>query len=204
MTPRTLALTAGSSYLVIFFAAIFANFFMLESLINDPLATLQTHPLLIRLGIMAFLLTVICDIIVAWALFELYRSHPLTGLSTLFRITHAILMGAAVAALPPVLGATTADAILSQVDTFNTLWLIGLLFFGLHLILLGIIIGVPKAIAFLLGVAGFMYIVDTTAHFILPDYTTYASIFLALVAIPSVAGEISFAIWLLVRGGKHG
>jgi hypothetical protein len=69
--------------------------------------------------------------------------------------------------------------------------------------LLGRIIGQPRIIAFFLVVAGIMYIVDTSAHFLLADYKAYASIFLALVAIPSIVGEMSFSIWLLVRGGKE-
>ena len=37
MKPRSLALIAGVSYLIIFFTAIFANFFVLESLKENPL-----------------------------------------------------------------------------------------------------------------------------------------------------------------------
>jgi len=47
-----------------------------------------------------------------------------------------------------------------------------------------------------------MYVVDTSAHIMLPNYSNYSSIFLALVAIPSIIGEMSFAVWLLIKGGK--
>lgn len=40
---RSLAIVAGSSYVVIFFAAIFANFFALEALKLDPLNTVLQH-----------------------------------------------------------------------------------------------------------------------------------------------------------------
>ena len=80
--------------------------------------------------------------------------------------------------------------------------LIGLFFFGIHLILLGRIIGKPKIIGIFLVLAGAMYMLDTAAHFVLPDYEAYASIFLALVAIPSIVGEMAFAIWLLIKGGR--
>jgi len=115
---------------------------------------------------------------------------------------HAAIMGVAVFALPPALAAATGGEVLKQVDTFNTIWLIGLFFFGVHLILLSTIIGRPKMIAGLLFAAGIMYMVDTAAHFMLPDYDAYASVFLALVAIPSILGELSFSVWLLVKGGK--
>lgn len=203
MKPRKLAITAGVSYLVIFFAAIFANFLVLQSIFTEPLATIQDNHMMVRFGIMAFMITVVFDVVVAWALFELFRSHHLSGLSTLFRMMHAAIMGVAVFALVMALKETTSEAIIRQADIFNIIWLIGLFFFGIHLILLGKILGRPKLIALFLVIAGIMYMVDTTAHFVLPDYDSYASIFLAMVAIPSILGEIALAVWLLVRGGKE-
>jgi hypothetical protein len=156
----------------------------------------------VRFGILAFIFTVVFDVVVAWALYELFKEHSLSTLSTYFRMMHAAIMGVAIFALPMALVSTTNQEILKQVNIFNTIWLIGLFFFGIHIILLGLIIGKPKVIAVFLIVAGMMYMVDTGAHFLLPDYQSYESIFLALVAIPSIVGEMSLAIWLLIRGGK--
>jgi hypothetical protein len=203
MKSRTLSLIAGVSYLIIFFAAIFANFFALQSMISDPSDTIQNHPMTVRFGIMAFLLTVVFDVVVAWALYELYRKHYLSTLSTYFRMMHAAIMGVAVFALPKALQLSSDQDILNQVDSFNTIWLIGLFFFGIHLILLANIIGKPKLISLFLIVAGGMYMIDTAAHFMLENYELYSSIFLALVAIPSIAGEMSLAIWLIVKGGRE-
>ena len=202
MKPKTLSIIAGVSYLVIFFAAIFANFFVLESILKYPVITIQENHVMVRFGILAFIITVVFDVVVAWALFELYKNHNLTGLSTLFRMMHAAIMGVAIFALPVALTSTTSQEILKQVDQFNIIWLIGLFFFGIHLILLGRIIAKPKIIAAFLVIAGMMYMVDTGAHFLLQNYKEYSSIFLALVAIPSMVGEMSLAIWLLIKGGK--
>ena len=202
-SARTFALIVGGSYWIIFFAAIFANFFVLESLAIDPLATVQQSHTLVSAGIMAFMITVVFDVIVAWALYELFKEHPLSVLSTLFRMMHAVIMGVAIFALPAVFTLNNNEEILKQVDTFNTIWLLGLFFFGIHIILLGKIIAKPRIIAFFLIIAGIMYMMDTAAHFALPNYEAYASIFLALVAIPSIFGEMSFAIWLLIKGGKY-
>lgn len=203
MKTRKLSIIAGISYLIIFFAAIFANFFMLESILNDPVGTIQENHMIVRFGILAFIITVVFDVVVAWALYEIYKNHVLSSLSTLFRMMHAAIMGVAIFALPVALVSTTSEAILHQVDIFNIIWLIGLFFFGIHLILLGRIIGKPKLIAIFLVIAGIMYMIDTAAHFLLPNYENYSSIFLALVAIPSIVGEMSFSIWLLVKGGKE-
>jgi len=200
MTPVKLSKITGISYLIIFFAAIFGNFLVLEAILNDPVNTIQNDGLMVRFGIIAFLLTVVFDVVVAWALFELFKSHTLSLLSTLFRMMHAAIMGVALYTLPLTLNLNTAEQILTQVEQFNTIWLIGLFFFGIHLILLGNIIGRPKIIVFFLIIAGVMYMIDTGAHFLLSDYDSYSTIFLALVAIPSIIGEMSFAIWLLIKG----
>ncbi len=202
ITPRQLSLTASLSYLVIFFAAIFANFFVLDGILQNPVEMVQQNHMLIRLGTLAFLITVVFDVVVAWALYELYKNHILSRLSTYFRLMHATIMGIAIFTLPLTLTNNTAEAILNQVNTFNIIWLIGLFFFGIHLILVAKIIKLPKFITWFLVAAGVMYMVDTSAHFLLENYENYASILLALVAIPSILGEMAFAIWLLVKGGK--
>jgi len=202
MKPRTLSVIAGISYLVIFFAAIFANFFVLESILKDPLVTIQENHVIVRFGIIAFLITVVFDVVVAWALYELYKKNILSGLSTLFRMMHAAIMGVAVFALPIALSSTTSQEILRQVNIFNTTWLIGLFFFGIHLILLGRILKKPGFITVSLIIAGIMYMADTGAHFLLNNYDDYSSTFLVLVAVPSIFGEMALSIWLLVKGGK--
>jgi glucan phosphoethanolaminetransferase (alkaline phosphatase superfamily) len=202
MKKRRLSVIAGISYLIIFFAAIFANFFVLESMRNEPLQAIQENHFMVRFGILAFLITVVFDVVVAWALLELYKEHVLSIISTLFRMMHATIMGVAIFALVVSLSSMSSQEILKQVDIFNIIWLIGLFFFGIHLILLGRIIGKPKIIGIFLSISGAMYMVDTGAHFVLPDYETYSSVFLALVAIPSIVGEMSFSVWLLVKGGK--
>jgi hypothetical protein len=203
MEQRKLSVIAGISYLIIFFAAIFANFFVLQSLLADPVLTIVENHMIVRFGILAFMITVVFDVVVAWALLEIYRNHVLSLLSTLFRMMHAAIMAVAVFALVVALSSTGSQEILKQADIFNIIWLIGLFFFGIHLILLGRIIGKPRLIAIFLVIAGVMYMIDTAAHFVLPDYESYASVFLALVAIPSILGEMAFAIWLLVKGGKE-
>lgn len=202
MNSRTLAKITGFSYLVIFFAAIFANFMVIEAIRTTPVETIVDNHMTVRLGIIAFLITVVFDVIVAWSLYELYKKHTLSLLSTFLRMMHAAIMGVAIFTLPLMLSMKNAEDILNQIELFNIIWLIGLFFLGMHLICLGRIFNRPKLIATFLTLAGIMYMVDTSAYIVLPDYAEYASSFLLLVAIPSIAGEMAFAIWMLVKGGK--
>lgn len=202
MTKRHIALLAGCSYLIIFVTAIYGNFFVLEALLADPLGTVTNAALHVRLGVLAFLVAAVCDVVVAWALNELYKGHIFTQLSTYFRVLHAGIMGLAVFALMETLSATSSEAILEYVVRFNTLWLIGLFFFGFHLMLLAQIVKHIRFIPWMLFAAGAMYVVDTSAHFLLANYATYADVFLLMVAVPSIAGEMLFSLWLLYKGGK--
>lgn len=202
ISPRKLSVIAGLSYLIIFFSAIFANFFVIEKIIVDPLLV-ENNNLLVRFGIVAFLVTVLFDVVVAWALFRLYQEHYLSSLSTFFRLIHAIIMGIAVFKLAEILYLNSSEEILNHIRTFNMIWLIGLFFFGFHLILLGKIMQKPKPIIILITIAGLMYIIDSLANFIMPNYDTYASFFLTVVAITSIIGEMSLTIWLLTKSGKE-
>lgn len=204
MNKETLYRIAGVSYLGIFFSAIFANFFVLEGIKADPVSMVANDMMLVSLGAIAFLVAAVLDTIVAWVFKDLFVKHPLTTPSTYFRLIHAIIMGAAVFALVLLRGQTDATAILSQVDIFETLWLIGLFFFGVHLMMLSNILkGIaPRWITIALFAAGAMYMLDTTAQFVLSRYDSYADIFLALVAIPSILGEMALSIWLLLKSRK--
>lgn len=199
MTDRKLFLTAGISYIVIFVCAIFANFFVLEGILAAPVKMVTDNSLLVSLGIIAFLIAVVFDVVVAWALRELYKGNRLTTLSTYFRIMHAAIFAVAIFALVETLRVDNADGILALVENFNDIWLIGLFFFGIHLLLLPKIIRLPRFIAWMLPLAGLMYMIDTMAHFLLMNYQDYADLFLMLVAVPSILGEMAFGIWLLFQ-----
>ena len=96
--------------------------------------------------------------------------------------------------------------VLLFLDAFNFTWLIGLVFFGVHLLFLGYLIiksgYIPRILGILLIVASLAYLVDSFANILLPSYINYATIFLLIVVVPSVIAELSFTFWLLIKGGK--
>jgi len=91
-------------------------------------------------------------------------------------------------------------------NTFNNTWLIGLVFFGLHLFVLGYLIFksgyIPRILGILLIVASIGYLIDSFANFLLPNYTEYKDIFLLVVVVPGIIGELSLTFWLLFKGAK--
>jgi hypothetical protein len=92
-------------------------------------------------------------------------------------------------------------------DAYDYGWAIGLVCFGVHLVLIGFLVVksdyVPSILGVLLAVAGLGYLVASFARFVLPNYEDYANLFMALVAVPAIPGEFSLTGWLLLRGGKE-
>jgi hypothetical protein len=223
---RTAAVVAGISYAVLFALAIFANFAVREQLVEDDNApaTLQNiadNEGLVRFAIVAFIIAFVLDVLIAWALYHVFRpaGPELSRLTAWFRLVYTVFLGVAVVflfiALEFVSSASyiatleqpirEADAMLA-LDAFNATWMIGLTCFGVHLVLLGVMslrsAVAPRALGLVLIVAGGAYIFDTLAYSLLANYADHESLFTAIVAGPAVIAEAAFTIWLLRDGGR--
>lgn len=222
-SPRRLALIAGGSYVGLFLLAIAANFIVIEGLTapSDPSATVANITAsagLFRLGIAAFLVITILDVVIAWALHQLLQEVE-PGLSLLaawFRVLHSVFLGVGLASLFRVdelvrqasdgAALAVATEVMTALDTFDGMWMVGLAFFALHLVLIAFLLTgprrAPRALRGLLVLAGAAYLVDTLLHVVVDDYETIAGVMMAIVALPSVVGEGWFGGWLLLRGGR--
>jgi hypothetical protein len=223
---RRLAVWAGLSYIALFVLAVFANFAVRERLVDqaDPAATfvnLAQSQGLVRLAIVAFIAIFVLDVFVAWALYHVFRpaGSALSSLTAWFRIVYTVFLGVALVflyAVLPLTGGGTAVAGWEQasreaatmltLDAFNATWLVGLVAFGIHLVLIGFMIlrsgMAPRLLGVIVAVAGLVYIFDTTAYTLLSDYAANADLFTAIVAVPAVIAEGAFTLWLLVSAGK--
>ncbi len=226
-TPRTAARIAGVGYVMLFALGIFANFIVRESLVvtGDAQATaanIAESEGLFRLGMVAFLAIFFLDVIVAWALYIVFRdtNRDLSVLTAWFRIVYTVFLGVALVHFFEALQLLDGTSFLTVIDTphreaqalaalnaFNSTWLIGLAAFGVHVILLGGMMlrshGGPKGLGLVLIAAGAAYVIDTLAHTILSNYADYETLFVAAVAVPSIVAEGWFTLWLLLRAGRR-
>ncbi|MBX2905281.1 MAG: DUF4386 domain-containing protein [Taibaiella sp.] len=219
---RKTALVAGVGYLVIFFSGIFANFFVVEGLYvpgsaAETIENIANNMGQFRLGVLSFVLMVVADLVLTWSLFVLFRqaNEKLSMFAAAFRLVNVAIFGMALAHLAAIpglvggnvaVGSFTQSAVMQSFAAFNNTWLIGLVFFGVHLLALAALTmqsrSVPRVIAALLCIAGVGYLLDTTARFGMQHYDAYKTYFSMAVIVPGVVGEFSFTIWLLVRGGS--
>ncbi|MDM5360869.1 DUF4386 domain-containing protein [Peribacillus sp. ACCC06369] len=225
--PLHYSRAAGVGLLLMAILAMFSNFSVLEGLIvfDDPAATatnIMTNEMLFRTGFISFVIVLILDVLLAWALYVLLLpvNKNLAMLAAWFRLVYTAIFGVALHNFLGVLqllsgteylAAFTPEQIhaqvLSLIDAFNNGWLIGLVFFGFHLLIVGYLIirsggYMPRLIGIFLVIASAGYVIDSFAHFLLTNYSDYKTIFLLIVAIPGVIGELSLAFWLLVKGVK--
>lgn len=226
ITPRTYARTAGLGYLMIIVCGIFAEFFARGSLIvpGDAVATagnIAASEQLFRIGIAGDLIMLLSDVVLAWALYAIFKPvhASLAMLAAFLRLVHAAVYGANLLNLFMVLrllsganelGGFDAGHLQSLVSLFlnghSTGYLIGLVFFGLHCAVLGYLIYrsgyIPRILGILLLFAAFGYLVDCFAQVLMPNYQAVQSIFMLIVFVPALIGELSLSLWLLLAGGK--
>jgi hypothetical protein len=221
---RKLARVAGLLYLIIIIAGIFAEFIVRQSLIvpGDATATannIMASEMLFRAGIAADLLMIMADVALALVFYILFKpvSNGLALLAAFFRLAQATILGINLLNLFFALGILSGADFLTvfgadQLHAFSMLFLnahnigysIGLVFFGINLLILGYLVFksgyFPKIIGILLVAASLGYLIDSFAKVLLPNYGEYQAIFDLVVVTPAFIAELSLALWLLVKG----
>lgn len=215
-TPASTARLAGLAYLVIFITGIFAEFAVRSRLIvtGDAAATaanILAAERLYRASLASEFLMLVADVLLVGLLYALFKgvSRNLALLAACFRLVHAAIVGANLLnSYKPLLllkGAAPAPELaLRALEAQAFGYTIGLVFFGVHCLLLGALVWragfLPRVLGALLVVAGLGYLVDGFAQTLLANYADYEGVFEATVFGPAFVGELAFCLWLLIRG----
>ena len=213
---KNLARLTGIGYLVIFIAGFYANFYVLEGLLvpNDPFSTFQniTNNLSgFEFGLAAFVIMVVIDLLLAWPLYVLLRTtnNEIAVLSSLLRVLNALFFFIALENLGNLYYGIQSGSILPAetlvyFDQFNITWTNGLLVFGVHLMVMGLLLyrslEFPKILGVLITIAGLGYLVDCSAQLFLNSYDDYRMLFETVVISTGVIGEFSLTLYLLIAG----
>ncbi|NGM81987.1 DUF4386 domain-containing protein [Paenibacillus sp. 7124] len=221
-TPAARA--AGISLILMAAAAAFSYGYVHSNLVTegDPGATsssLTASPLLFRAEILGWTLIMVCDIVAAWGLYKVLKpvQPSLSLLGAWLRLLYTAVLGAAVSSLVVVsllTGSSTgafSGFTANQLETetmlflraFEAVWSVGLIIFGGHLVIVGILAlwtaNVPKIISVLLLLAGAGYIVIHVWRTLWPEAEGLVKGLEWVFMLPMTAGELGFGIWLLFR-----
>jgi hypothetical protein len=217
---RKAAIVAGLGLLIMTIFYVYADFFVFQNLIvpGDASATannIMANGMQFRIGVSFILIVLICDVIVAWALY-IFLKQVNKGLSLLtawLRLVYAAMLGIALLNFVIVLillsginylAVFETDQLHAQVlifiNAFYDVWALGLIVFGFHLIILGYLVFksdyIPRILGVLLMAAGLGYLVDYFGKLLLPNTNLAISMVVGW-------GELIFMFWLLLKGGKR-
>jgi len=157
------------------------------------------HKGLFQFGILSLYLVAVLDVVVAWALYRVFKpvSEALSKLAAWLRVAYA---GVFVVAISQLVGALGQHAkALRHINSFTNIWDAGLVLFGLNLFLLANLAirsgYVPRLLGVLLGMAGFGYVFDSVVRALVRGSSSDVSAITGM-------GEFVFALWLVIRGRR--
>lgn len=223
---RSSGIIAGVSLLIMTIVAFFSYGYVHSSLVvnSDSVATLkniQGSAMLFKFEILGWIVIIIADILVSWGFYIFLKpaSSKYSLLAVLFRLIYTGILAIAVSSLVSanivvnthasmngVSLEQTASQVMTSITTFESIWSIGLIIFGIHLVLIGFVAlktkYIPKLLSYLLIIAGVSYVVVHLLNAFFPQFETINTILETILSIPMFIGEISFGMWLLFKGRK--
>ncbi|WP_088647352.1 DUF4386 domain-containing protein [Micromonospora wenchangensis] len=208
------ALAAGVGLLLMAVLAGWANFGVVQPLLAadaaDTAARLPAQRPALTLAVVALFAVACLDVLVGWALRAfLDHAQPTVALLAAWcRTGYAVVLAVAVAHLTGVAGllrdGAGADRLRADgypgLTGFQQVWSLGLLLFGVHLLLVGWLArrsdAVPTWVAALVAVAGAGYLADSAGPLVAAGYPVQ-------VAGVTFVGEVVLLGWLLVHAARH-
>lgn len=162
-------------------------------------------------AVIGWIVIAILDVLVSIGVYKYHRDENKrkAGLTSILRILYTLVLGGAIAQLLSVTRATPATGIYNALNTFNTMWGWGLIVFGCHLILLGILFkneGGKKWVNILIKsfliIGGIGYMVQYIGILLVANPVAFAAMVEPIFLAFTILCEILFAIWMLAKGGK--
>jgi len=220
INPQIYARAGGVLYLLIIILGFTEEFFIRGRIMaGDAAATfanLQKMQMLWRTGVALELVVLILTIALSWILYVLTRPvhKELALLALLFNVIALSVEGAYVMQLVEALFPIGRNAYLTaftpgQLQAMTALAMkaheigfgIALLLFGPYFLVMGYLIMtsgyMPKAVGVLYQLAGLAYMFNGFVLILAPRLAGRAFMIMAL---PVFLGEMSFAVWLLIKG----
>jgi hypothetical protein len=215
-SPRTASIIGGIGLLIMAVLAAYANFAIMQPLIipgevKSTIENIIASSGSFRLATISFLVVAVLDIVVALALCIILKSanKHLALIAAWFRIIYAVIFAFSLTNLFGVFQLLTSPEspqnneiftqAMNRINAFQKGWDIGLILFGLHLLLLGFIAfrfgTIPKWLGALLAIAGLGYLVDSIGILLSPQYNLSLGEY-------TFFGELILIFWLLWRGIK--
>lgn len=211
---RSSALVIGLSLLVMAVAAGIAFGAIHSTLIDishaeQTMDNLRANLWRWYLEILLWVVIIVTDLLVSWGIFHYFSNDNMrlsvmtAGLRVIYTLILAVAVSQLVFVSASVRGGNTLG-VMVLLTRFDRFWSFGLILFGIHLILLSVASFryANKFIGILLLAAGVSYFLIHTMEGFLPRFSDFTGRLESVLAIPMTLGEMVFALWMIIRGGK--
>lgn len=212
---------AGILYLIIIVSGVFSEGIVRSSLVIDGNAkatveNITNAEMLFRMGFVSDIIMVLADISIALVFYLMLKqvSKPISLLAAMFRLAQAIIIGVNLMnhfGVILIINSTDlatafnleqlSSTVILMMEAHSYGYLLSGVFFGSSCMVLSYLIKrseyLPSLFGLLIGIAGIFYITDSLAHFIFPGFSEITEL---LVIIAALVSEVSFAIWLTLKG----
>jgi hypothetical protein len=153
--------------------------------------------------VLCLVLAAILDVVVAAALLSVFKtvSPMVANTAAWFRVAYPAVFLVAITQLagaPALL--STPTSVLNAIDSYNTIWPIGLMLFAVHLLLIGYL-GfhsgfMPRVLGALIAIAGIGYLTDGIGTILIAEYE-------ATISRITFVGEVALIGWLLWKASRR-
>ena len=210
---RTIAKITGYSLIIMALAAGFSFGYVFPKVFDITQLDFVQKNLIENLELYKFMLlgilvTILLDIVVSWTLFQYFKNDQkkYALLSFIFRIIYTMILSIATYFLTRNIEETNNAVIIENYKSFGFIWSVGLIIFGIHLLIVGLLMklhkSVPKILWFLTIIAGASYILVHILKTTSPHLTELTDTLNNILTLPMVLGELGLAVWLIIKGGK--
>jgi hypothetical protein len=165
-----------------------------------------------RISVVSWVLILVADLVVTICIWEAYRNNkPSIGhITSLLRLGYSIILLLAIIKLFNIWTiqqpSADADLIAQSISGFQSLWYVGLVLFGFHLISLALLIPtttkIQIALRFLLIIGGIGYIALHGGMLIFSDFAAIKKIIEPIFMLPMILGELGLAIYMVAAPKK--
>jgi hypothetical protein len=174
--------------------------------INTAKASIVQNMVFYYLMLFGIYCIILLDFYVASTLFKFFKNdnYFFAKLSMKFRIYYTCIFLIATFFLINNITENSNTTILKNYRLFDITWQIGLLVFGVHLLLISHLMKlhkvIPKILYYLTFTAGISYILVNILKLL--SLNSFHILLNNILALPMVLGELGLASWLIYKGGK--
>ena len=157
---------------------------------------------------LGIIMIMLLDFVVSISLYKYFKNdnNKLALWAGFLRIVYSLIFCIAIFYLFQNRNELNTAVFIKNYDSFQHYWSIGLIIFGFHLLIVGILMKghkeIPKILWYLMLMVGPTYVIIHLLKTFFPQLTDLIDLLNSIFGLPMALAELGLAVWLIVKGGK--